>query len=513
MDSPAILGTMKRVSPCLLALCTLLACNPQSAPIEAGEVDQTGEIIFLDGRFDDWAKVEPAVIDPVGDVAPGAIDFSQVKISNDNEYVLLKIDLGRETIWQNEALTAGGNDIRIYFDAGPPQRSSSGTTRADLTDSAEQCHDLEIHLGSKSASICRDGLPLSLSLNEVGMFVAPTHSSSTFEIAIPYSVHPQSVAPVAVIGESEVSIYIAETQGGDRVPDEGRLKYQLLKEVSQVEPISLLRQEPGDIRVLSHNALYTGPANRPDHFRRYLLALQPDIVNFQELWEWSEEQAEGFMNSVLGGTWHVAKVDDCVTASRFPITDRAALLTNLIVRIDLPDGQASTDLVLFNAHTPCCGDNTGRDYVHDLIASSWRDLLSGNGVFTINENDTVVMLGDFNMVGFHRQLKSLRDGEINNHERFGPDFSPARERGSLTEVPLRHTHTRHFYTWRADPAPFTPGKLDYILFSDDMAAVQNNFALWTPDMPQEVLQQHGLERNDSILASDHLVLVADFIFR
>ena len=30
---------------------------------------------------------------------------------------------------------------------------------------------------------------------------------------------------------------------------------------------------------------------------------------------------------------------------------------------------------------------------------------------------------------------------------------------------------------------------------------------------QHTLQQQGLERNDSILASDHLVLVADFVFK
>ena len=504
---------MKRVSIYLLALFTLLACKPQSLQEKTSEHHRSGGAILLDGCFDDWAGVTPVAIDPVEDVALGEIDFSEIKVSNGQDYLYLKIDLGRETIWQNEALAAGGNDVRIYFDAGPRPENQPGTTREGLSAALPPCHDLEIHLGSKLALICQDGAQVPLSLNEVGMFVAPTHSSSTFEIAIPYSVRPQFDEPVRVIGDSEVYFYIDEPQGGDRVPDEGLLSYRLLEAASPPVPIPLQRQEEQDIRILSHNVLFTGLAKRPDPFKRYLLALRPDIVNFQEMWEWSEQQVERFMQSVLEGPWYVAKVGDCVTASRYPITARAELWTNLVTRIDLPDHQASADLVIFNVHSPCCGDNAGRDYLHDLIVSSWRELQTGDGAFAIDTEDTVVMLGDFNMVGFQRQLRSLQDGDIIDNERFGPDFSPARENGSLTNVPLRHTHSRHFYTWRADPAPFTPGKLDFILFSDDTAMLRNNFALWTSDMPLETLQQHGLERNDSILASDHLVLVADFAFK
>jgi len=504
---------MKRVSFFLLLLFTLPDCKTQPLPEETRADRRGNGVIFLDGHFDDWAGVAPVATDPITDVGRGEIDFSEVKVANDQDYLYLKIDLERETIWQNEALTAGGNDVRIYIDAEPSPKSEPGATRTGLPEGAPTCHGLEIHLGSKLALICEDGIQVPLSLNEVGLFVAPTHSSSSFEIAVPYSVRPQFDRPVRVIGDPDVHFYIEETQGGDRVPDEGLLNYRLREGVPPPVPITLQRQEKQDIRILSHNVLYSGPAKRPEHFKRYLKALQPDIVNFQEAWEWSEGQVERFMQSVSEGPWHVAKVDDCVTASRYPITARAELLSNLVVLIDLPDQQASADLVLFNAHTPCCGDNTGRDYVHDLIASSWRDLLSGKGPFEIDSEDTVVMLGDFNMVGFQRQLRSLQDGDIIDNERFGPDFSPAREKGSLASAPLRHTHSRHFYTWRADPAPFTPGKLDYILFSNDTAELRNNFALWTPGMPQDILRQHGLERKDSILASDHLVLVADFVFR
>jgi len=118
-ENAVILGKMKRASLCLLALFTLLACKTRPSQTGINEDQRSGGVILLDGCFEDWAGLTPVAIDPVGDVALGEIDFSEIKVSNGQDYLYLKIDLGRETIWQNEALAAGGNDVRIYFDAGP----------------------------------------------------------------------------------------------------------------------------------------------------------------------------------------------------------------------------------------------------------------------------------------------------------------------------------------------------------------------------------------------------------
>ena len=80
-------------------------------------------------------------------------------------------------------------------------------------------------------------------------------------------------------------------------------------------------------------------------------------------------------------------------------------------------------------------------------------------------------------------------------------------------VQFRHNHSRSVYTWRDDPQEFTPGRLDFLFYTSDAASVSRAFALWTPDLPASVLAAAGLERDDSQVASDHLVLVADFEFR
>ena len=55
------------------------------------------------------------------------------------------------------------------------------------------------------------------------------------------------------------------------------------------------------------------------------------------------------------------------------------------------------------------------------------------------------------------------------------------------------------------------GRLDWLFYSPDQLTLQRSFALWTPDMPADVLAAVGLHASDS-RASDHLALVADFTF-
>lgn len=121
------------------------------------------------------------------------------------------------------------------------------------------------------------------------------------------------------------------------------------------------------------------------------------------------------------------------------------------------------------------------------------------------------MVGDFNMVGYVRQLETLRDGTFINEATYGPNFSPARERGSLTSAPLRHTHTREAFTWQNPNGSFAPGKLDFILVGEDAATLKKSYCLYTRDIPNDVLTEYGLYSSDSV-ASDHVPAIADLEF-
>ncbi len=483
----------------LLFLFSSIAYAQQSAPIA------------IDGDFRDWTNVNLLCADPTGDGSPQSPDLGRAWVCDDGSSLFLRIETRRETLWQGEDLLPAGNDLRLYIDGDNSPATGKKIDGIGV--------DMEIHLGGRKACL-HDDFSLKTNLNEIGFIAAPTHTSSVFEMRIPFVARPGFEAEQRVIPGPEIAFFIRDGENGDRLPDKGVLPYVLANRAAPApDPVPLDRLDDADVRILVHNVWKTNIAHNPRPFYRFLKALEPDIINYQEVDKPAlpTQDAQKFVANTLplpaGQEWHAAHVDDCLTLSRWPIVASSRVDDNLVCLIDLPDEISEKNLVVFNAHTPAGNRDEERDVEHDRIAAAWRDMLNGAGLFPIDPNDAVIMCGDFNMVGYKRQLDSLRVGDIFDNARHGPDFAPGREAGSLVSAPLRHTHTRLTYTWRKDRASYAPGKLDYIFFSPDSAQLKRNFALWTPDMPEDTLKKYGLKPDDSPAASDHLPLIADFDFR
>ena len=65
-----------------------------------------------------------------------------------------------------------------------------------------------------------------------------------------------------------------------------------------------------------------------------------------------------------------------------------------------------------------------------------------------------------------------------------------------------------FYTWSNGAETFTPGRLDWIVYSDSTARATNAFVLDTARFSDESLAKFKLLRTDS-RATDHLPVVVD----
>jgi hypothetical protein len=65
-------------------------------------------------------------------------------------------------------------------------------------------------------------------------------------------------------------------------------------------------------------------------------------------------------------------------------------------------------------------------------------------------------------------------------------------------------------TWRDASSSYAPGKLDYIVYSDSVLKLESAFILATEELPPDVLARYGLRAGDTLEASDHLPVVADF---
>ncbi len=68
------------------------------------------------------------------------------------------------------------------------------------------------------------------------------------------------------------------------------------------------------------------------------------------------------------------------------------------------------------------------------------------------------------------------------------------------------------FSWQNNGEGYSPGRLDYVVYTDHVISVKNNFILNTRTMTDKQLEENGLQRADSKIASDHLAVVADFSF-
>ena len=466
--------------------------------------------ITFDGDFKDWKGVRPLETDSSGDGAPGSIDFRRIWVTDNGEQLAVRVELGRETILQNGLASAAGNQVRILFDLD--DRVETGLPIESIG------AELEVRFGERQIWMYRpDGSGRQVDVGS-GLIVAlPTHSARSFEIAIDLR---RRGALRSILNRAPTTIRVVALEavaGGDRLPDIGSMTYQLTSESSSTnEPIDLGRPPRTDLRLLTLNVEDSLIVERQSLYRRLFLALRPDVVALQSLRDWGAEETRGFMDSVLplegGRTWSAEMVEDCVTVSSLPILSSAAVDGNVVVLLDLSHFGVTHDLVLFNAHTPCCENDAGRDRESDHLAVAWRDMLEGGGLFAINRRDAVVFAGDFNLVGYKRQLTSIRDGELIDPT-LGADFDPGRKKGSLATAAARHTHRGTTTTWRRKRAQFAPGRLDWILYSSDRLAEEGSFVLETAEMPRSERRRWDLKRNDSTRTSDHLAVVVDFSFR
>lgn len=446
--------------------------------------------VTVDGLFREWRGVPLAAVDPAADGRVGGIDLRRVWLANDAEALYLRLNVGRETILQNSLDEAIGHHLRLYLDTDA--RASTGKPVGGLG------VEVEVRFGERQVVVYQpSGIGELRTPSAGGIRSLPTHSAAVFELRVPF--HTARLP-------GRVRLFLEEeAPGGDRMPQQAAITYVPSRQaVAAPVAIDLGRRDEAHVRLVSLNVEDSLLTTRKALYQRYLGAIAPDILNFQSLTAWGGARTRLYVANVLphpeGGSWSVAEQADCITVSAYPILAHAAVDNNLLVYIDLPDERTSRDLVLFNVHLPCCENDAGRDTESTNLVRLWRDLVAGVGPFPIDPDDAVIVTGDFNYVGFRRQVEAVQGG-------MGRGESP------LVSAPLRHSHARSVVTWRRARSPFAPGKLDYVFFSNDVLRLENNYVLDTATMPAEELRRQRLRRGDSLLVSDHLALVTDFSFR
>lgn len=447
--------------------------------------------ITLDGSTRDWPAAASMVVEP--------------------EHVYLRFSPPGEPI----TLQAGPRTTRILIDADNDATTGKGEGELGV--------DLEVQVSPAN----RDGAPgvgaaawaygsngrrVNLSQSEVGFMFTPTYAAPQYEARLSRSlnddVRKRLGRTIRTIDSTQR--IRAEVQQVDR---DGRTTWSSgVMEAdaipSGVSPASgvLPGKAPGAVRVVSHNVLRNSPETDPGPFVRMYEALEPDVILVQEWYGWDSARFEAWFNERLPveGGWRAVTHE----------SDRAgvAVITRLEVREGLTESVTAegaqwparfvgavleTDagaMLVGSMHLKCCGSAGSPEDERRMRETAAISAFVSEAMDT-RAIELCALAGDLNLVGSRPPLDVLRGGL----DADGSDLEPAE---------ARVTGDRAYYTWWDDRSLFTPGRLDWIVYSDSALTGETSFVLETDGLSGAELKRTGLHRRDSRV-SDHLPVVVD----
>ncbi|MBN8599180.1 MAG: endonuclease/exonuclease/phosphatase family protein [Planctomycetes bacterium] len=268
-------------------------------------------------------------------------------------------------------------------------------------------------------------------------------------------------------------------------------------------------KSPDSIRVMAWN-VWGKMQQSPEKFCAVIRAINPDIIMLSE-WKGDGAALEQTLNknmpSAGGGmgimvAWNAVAGPDVAIASIMPTrlagpngleidwNGESRKVRFVSAAVQTPIGAA----LIGAMHLKCCGaigsnEDNLRVAEVDAINQGMRQLSRADAA------DIRVLGGDINLVGSRIPLDVLRmDIDVD-----GSDLSPA------DPVVLGDDW---LYTWRDWSSGFSPGRLDWLVYSDASAQPVRQFVFDPARLSDAALAKMGLTRADA-QPSDHLPVVVD----
>ena len=461
----------------------------------------SGHPITIDGLYDDWTAVDISYSDSQGDGADA--DFADVKITYDNDFLFIYFN-----VHDGEYLMQDWNEFHLYIDA------DNDTTTGYYINGIGA--ELDWIFGDRSGSFFITDEIIEISQNDLTLRMAPTITNHEFEICISRNSSVLTMDGTQVLVEGKV-ILTDTGQNADQIPDEnGGISFSIGEDyIMPPTPITFDKRDETDIRLVTHNVWSSSllDPNYESYFQRIYQALDPDIVALQEMYENTNQLHSLFNDWFPDDQWYVSsQFRDNIIISKYPVVEEDYFTSSertMVALLNTEDDLGS-NLIIFNSHLACCNNDGSRQYDADEFVSNWRDWRENdNGPFTLAEETPFVHVGDFNLVGYRQQLTTFTEGDIEDENTFGDDYSLDWDNTPIADLFSRHSHIRMGYTWRRDNSSFSPGKLDYVLYSDSVLDTSKHFVFNTLTMDSASLAEYGLEEMDSYNSSDHSPRVLD----
>ena len=488
--------------------------------------------MVIDGEFDDWVGEVPRANDP-RDAVGAELDLLSLGIANDDDSIYIELEFDRVVLLQGLTGTAA---LLLDADGNPETGDTQLGVRgvdAMLVFSPPAPGWVSGARGTSVRSIGSPGGPPGAATTsyELGLIVAPTHASNRFEIRIDRGLQLPGTPPLLVGDKFSLAFALVDPLG--EIEERSDLLTYRFAEETAADPDDghtsdpLTRPSGTDLRVLSWNISDHSILNDPGPFRRILVAVDPDIMMFDEV---SADMTPTLLLEALGpelaagrealigsggGRQHAAVVArEAVRLTpgleRIPYpADFPQFLQSVerdSVRQDLAnaatDGVSSAGflvktgtrrLLALPIDLQCCGRlGEPEDRIREIQAQAVHDALVG--VLPDLQIDGLIIAGDLNLVGMRMPLAILETG-------LDLDGSP------LVAINAVQLDGRSNATWGFG-GPFSHSRLDYFLYSDSSLMPLDAFVLDARDLSPQWGLEHGIRPQD-IGASGHLPIVVD----
>ncbi len=492
--------------PSTVAEFAALAALFGASTLATGAAGQGVNPVVIDGNFDDWSQRPTLLVDPAD--APDAFaDIGRVAIDDDPHWLHLLVDLRRPvTLQQLDGRLQLLLDLDLDERTGMTEHGMAGVDLVVTFTPPNRNRPDRPGMGV-GVEWLRGNDRVTLSPYDFELAFAPTTASEMFEMRLSRAVDLGERPSLDGAGLRGRWVLIDDR--GEVVDSTDTFRHAYTTRARSYEPPRhsgdpLARARGTAVRVVSWNVEYGAHLTNPDPFVRVLRALRADVLLLQELnaadgperlHEWLSthlpERPWSVTVGAAGGNLRTA------VASVLPLRELSELDRITYDRDgrsrDVRTASAMVDVggvptLFMSVHLKCCGRADGpEDEQRRLEMGAILDAITGVAAY----GAPIVVGGDFNLVGARSPMRPLT-GEW-----------------GLRKADLMHLDARGVATWFDPDSPFTPGRLDYVLFCNASLDRLGGFVLDTRHLAPHWLERHRLERDDVRGASDHFPLVVD----
>ncbi|MEI7656648.1 MAG: endonuclease/exonuclease/phosphatase family protein [Phycisphaerae bacterium] len=377
--------------------------------------------------------------------------------------------------------------------------------------------------GVKLLALDSTGGSRELSASDFDLVFAPTYASSWYEVRICRTPEDKSSLPATgLLSPGRVKGFASLLDANGLVTAASDT-FSVETQGTCVGGRRLTAEQPpaapeGAMRVVTWNIEQSKPMESPAPFARVIKALKPDVVLMQEWEKGDAAEVDAWFEQHVGGSWHVRKAPGTMAtgggvliASRFELVAGEPKTLECTFRNDANEQETKpVRFVDATLNTPLGPVQVGSMHLKsrgakDSIEDRRRmaEARAINAAFTRDATAAAaqrrIMSGDLNLVGSRPPLDILRAGV----DADGSDLTPA---AAMVHGDLA------YYTWKDDKTAFSPGRLDWIVYSDSNLKEHASFVLDASRLDQSVLTALGIERGDTATA-DHLPVVIDLVAR